>query len=157
MKIKIICIGKTEINYLREGCAMYLDKLTHYCPIEYVEIPDNKKLKSLSIKEQKNREGKLIINALESSDKLILLDEKGKLYTSLEFSQFIQKQINTSLKKIVYVIGGAYGFSEEIYDKSDAMISLSPMTFSHQMVRLIFFEQLYRGFSILHNEPYHHI
>lgn len=157
MKIKIICIGKTELNYLREGCKQYFEKLTHYCPIEYIEIPENKKNKSLQIKEQKIREGKLIINALDASDKLILLDEKGESYTSLEFSQFIQKQINTSLKKIVFVIGGAYGFSEEIYKKADAMISLSPMTFSHQMVRLIFLEQLYRGFSILKNEPYHHI
>lgn len=157
MKIKIICIGKTELKYLREGCQVYFDKLSHYCPIEYIEIPDNKKLKSLRIKEQKIGEGKLIVNALDSCDKLIFLDEKGKSFTSLEFSQFIQKQINTSIKRIVFVIGGAYGFSEEIYEKSDALVSLSPMTFSHQMVRLLFLEQLYRGFSILHNEPYHHI
>jgi len=156
MKIKILVVGKTEEKYLKEGCLLYLNKLSHYIDVEYVEIPELKDTKGLSIKEQKNKEGALVLNKIEAGEKIILLDEKGATYTSIQFSEFLQKQMNQSLKKMVFVMGGPYGFSEEIYEKASFLISLSSMTFSHQMVRLFFLEQLYRAFTILHKEPYHH-
>lgn len=156
MKIKIILVGKTEEAYLKEGCLIYVNKLSHYIGIEYIEIPELKQTKGLSIKEQKIKEGTLILSKIEASDKLILLDEKGNTFTSLQFSEFIQKQMNMSVKKIAFVIGGPYGFSDELYEKAHGLVSLSAMTFSHQMVRLFFLEQLYRAFTIINKEPYHH-
>lgn len=156
MKIKIILIGKTEEKYLKEGCSIYLQKLTHYCPIEYIELADLKQTKNLSRKEQKIREGKLILTKLHVSDTVVLLDEKGEKYSSIDFSKCIEKYISSSIKQLVFVVGGAYGFSEEVYEKAITLLSLSPMTFSHQMIRLLFLEQLYRAFTILNNEPYHH-
>ncbi len=156
MKIKIIAIGKTEEKYLKEGISIYLNKLKHYIDIEFIEIPDLKYKKGISKKEQKTKEGLLILNKLESSERLVLLDERGKNFTSVQFSEFIQQQMNTSIKRVTFVIGGPYGFSDELYQKEHILLSLSSMTFSHQMIRLFFLEQLYRGFTILNKEPYHH-
>ena len=156
MKINIILVGKTTENYLKEGCNKYLQKINHYCPFEYIEIPDLKQTKNMSIQEQKNKEGKLILQKIQTGDTLVLLDEKGKTFSSIKFSKYIASYLSSSIKQLIFVIGGPYGFSEEVYHKSHALLSLSSMTFSHQMIRLLFLEQLYRAFTILNNEPYHH-
>lgn len=156
MKIKLICIGKTGKSFLIEGEKEYLDRLKHYVQIERIEIPDIKHAKKLTFQQVKEFEGKEICNRITLGDKVFLLDERGKTYSSIEFSQFIQGQFNQGGKALVFVIGGAYGFSEEIYKLASGKISLSSMTFSHQMIRMIFFEQVYRAMTILNNEPYHH-
>lgn len=156
MKIKIVCIGKTGKNFLIDGENEYLNRLKHYVSIERIEIPDIKNAKKLSVEQIKTLEGKEILTKISSSEQLILLDEKGKDYTSEKFADFIQQKFNQGGKGIVFVIGGAYGFSKEVYDRSDSLLSLSKMTFSHQMIRMIFFEQVYRTMTILKGEPYHH-
>lgn len=156
MKIKILLIGKTNASYLKVGSEFYLKKIKHYCSVEYHEIPDLKQTKNISVNEQKIKEGILILQKIQSSDTIILLDEKGKTYTSVEFSKYINNYLSSSVKQLTFIIGGPYGFSDEVYKRANALISLSAMTFSHQMVRLFFLEQLYRSFTILHNEPYHH-
>ncbi|MCT4581261.1 MAG: 23S rRNA (pseudouridine(1915)-N(3))-methyltransferase RlmH [Flavobacteriales bacterium] len=156
MQIKLIVVGKTNKKYLIEGELEYEKRLKHYIRFEEEVIPELKKAKHLSESEIKEKEGKLILNKLNNADYLVLLDENGKAYHSIGFSQFIQKQLNSGVRKVVFVVGGAYGFSEEVYRRANSKIALSPMTFSHQMVRLFFKEQLYRGFTILKNEPYHH-
>ncbi len=156
MKIRLICVGKTERSYLKEGESEYLKRLKHYCSFEKIEIPELKNAKKLSENQIKLEEGKLILANLESSEQLILLDENGKSYSSVGFSKFLQKKFNQGGKSIVFVVGGAYGFSDDIYTRSDGKISLSEMTFSHQMVRLFFIEQIYRALTILKGEPYHH-
>ncbi len=134
----------------------YENRLKHYVKFELEVIPDLKNTKNLSETEQKEQEGQLILKKLNTSDALILLDENGKHYSSMEFSKYLQKKMNSGLKQLVFVIGGPYGFSETIYQKAQGKISLSKMTFSHQMVRLFVVEQIYRAFTILRNEPYHH-
>lgn len=156
MKIKVITIGKTQKSYLKEAEEEYINRLKHYCSIDKLEIPDLRNTKKLRQEEIKNMEGKLILNALNPADYLILLDEKGTALGSVEFSNYLQKKFNSGLKTIVFAIGGSYGFSDEVYSKSNYLLSLSNMTFSHQMVRTIFLEQLYRAFTILKGEPYHH-
>ena len=156
MKIKIIVIGKTHKSFLIDGENEYLKRLKRYVPIEKVEIPDLKNAKKLSQQEIKQKEGENILQRLDSGDYLILLDEKGKTFSSLKFSKWLQEKMNRSYKKLVFVIGGAYGFSDEVYSRANEKIALSEMTFSHQMIRMIFIEQVYRAFSILNNEPYHH-
>lgn len=156
MKIHLILVGKTNKAYLIEGEAEYVKRLNHYIGFSETVIPELKKASKLSENQIKEKEGKLILEKLEKSDWLVLLDEKGKEYSSVNFSEFLQKQMNSGVKQIVFVVGGAYGFSEEIYNRANQKISLSKMTFSHQMVRMIFKEQLYRGFTILKGEPYHH-
>lgn len=156
MKIKFICIGKTGKPFLEEGEKEYLNRLKHYVTVERIEIPDLKNAKKLSFDQIKEQEGKEILSKIQPGDQLILLDEKGKMFTSLEFSNFIQQKFNSGGKAIAFVVGGAYGFSPEIYAAAVGKISLSTMTFSHQMVRMIFFEQLYRAMTILKGEPYHH-
>jgi len=156
MRIKLLSIGKTEDPYLREGIELYIKKIRHYFPFEYEEHPALKQTKNLNFSEQKKREGEILLKKIVASDFVILLDEKGKHYSSVEFSDFLQQKILQNIKQIIFVIGGTYGFSEEVYQRKNHAISLSSMTFSHQMVRLIFLEQLYRGASILKNEPYHH-
>jgi 23S rRNA (pseudouridine1915-N3)-methyltransferase len=156
MNIRLIAIGKTDnpsIQSLTEG---YVQRLGHYIRFEMDLIPDIKNTKSLSIPAQKEKEGELILKKLSPSDDLILLDERGKTFSSLEFSDFLQKKMNSGLKQLIFVIGGPYGFSEEVYARANGKISLSKMTFSHQMIRPFFAEQLYRAFTILGNEPYHH-
>lgn len=156
MKIKLIAIGKTDSQDLNRLIETYKNRLQHYVKFELFIIPDIKKVKNLSENQQKEKEGELILKQLQPTDQLILLDEKGKDFRSIEFSQFLQKKMNSGIKQLVFVIGGPYGFSKSVYQKSQGKLSLSKMTFSHQMIRLFFVEQIYRGFTILKNEPYHH-
>ena len=156
MTIKLVCIGKTDKRELEDLIKIYSDRLQHYVKFEMEIIPDLKKTKNLDENQQKSREGALILSGLQNSDFVVLLDENGKQFNSESFSEYIQKRMNTGLKRLVFIIGGPYGFSEEIYQRANSKLSLSKMTFSHQMVRLFFTEQLYRAFTILKNEPYHH-
>ena len=156
MKILLLVIGKTDENYLTEGIHKYCKRLRHYIGFDFEEITDLKNRKSLSESQQKKQEGILIISKLKAGDKLILLDDKGKDFSSLGFSEHLQQQMNSGIKRLVFVVGGPYGFDESVYAKAQAKLSLSKMTFSHQMIRLFIVEQLYRGFTILKNEPYHH-
>ncbi|KAB1159866.1 23S rRNA (pseudouridine(1915)-N(3))-methyltransferase RlmH [Tenacibaculum aiptasiae] len=156
MKIKLLAIGKTDNKNLIQLIDEYQKRLKHYVKFELEIIPDIKNVKNLSEAQQKEKEGQLVLGKLQNTDQLILLDDKGKHFTSIEFSQFLQKKMNSGIKQIVLVIGGPYGFSEAVYQKAQGKISLSKMTFSHQMIRLFIVEQLYRGFTILKNEPYHH-
>ena len=156
MKIQLICVGKTERSYLKEGESEYLKRLKHYRSFEKIEIPELKNAKKLSEDQIKTEEGKLILAKVDRSTQLILLDENGKTFNSVGFSKFLQKKFNQGGKSIVFVVGGAYGFSEEMYARANGKISLSEMTFSHQMVRLFFIEQIYRALTILKGEPYHH-
>ena len=156
MKIKLIVIGKTKLKYLLEGEKDYENRLKHYTNFEEIIIPDVKQSGKLSENELKKKESQLILGKLENSDHVILLDDKGKSYSSVEFANFLQQKMNSSLKSLVFVVGGAFGFSDEVYLRANSKLSLSKMTFSHQMIRLIFKEQLYRGFSILRGEKYHH-
>ncbi|MCB7479938.1 23S rRNA (pseudouridine(1915)-N(3))-methyltransferase RlmH [Christiangramia sediminis] len=156
MTIKLVCIGKTDKKELETLIRIYSDRLQHYIKFEFEIIPDLKKTKNLDENQQKSKEGELILSGIQNSDFIVLLDENGKQFSSENFSEYIQKRMNTGLKRLIFVIGGPYGFSDEVYQRADSRISLSKMTFSHQMVRLFFTEQLYRAFTILKNEPYHH-
>ena len=156
MKIKLIVVGKTNANYLLEGENEYESRLKHYTKYEEIIIPDVKQSGKLSENELKKKEGQLILAKLENSDHVILLDDKGRSYSSIELANFLQQKMNSGLKSLVFVVGGAFGFSDQVYIRANSKLSLSKMTFSHQMVRLIFKEQLYRGFSILRGEKYHH-
>lgn len=156
MKIKFLVIGKTDSDYLKKGINEYTGRLKHYLPFELVVIPDLKNTKNLTEEMQKIKEGELILNQIDVGELVILLDENGKKYSSVNFSQFIEKKMITGLKTLTFVVGGPYGFSKMVYQKSNASVSLSDMTFSHQMVRLIFVEQLYRAMTIIKGEPYHH-
>lgn len=156
MKIKLLAIGKTDDKNLHQLIEVYQNRLQHYIKFELEIIPDIKNVKNLSEVQQKEKEGELILSKLQNTDQLILLDDKGKHYTSMEFSQYLQKKMNAGIKQLVLVIGGPYGFSDEVYKKANGKLSLSKMTFSHQMIRLFIVEQLYRGLTILKNEPYHH-
>jgi len=156
MKIKLLAIGKTDDKNLQTLIETYQNRLKHYINFEIEIIPDLKNVKNLSEAQQKEKEGTLILKILNATDVLILLDEKGKEFRSVDFSQFLQKKMNAGIKQLVLVIGGPYGFSDEVYKKSQGKISLSKMTFSHQMIRLFIVEQIYRAFTILKNEPYHH-
>ena len=156
MKIKLLAIGKTDDKNLSQLITVYQNRLKHYIKFELEIIPDLKNAKNLSEKQQKEKEGELILGKLQPTDQLVLLDDKGKHYTSIEFSQFLQKKMNSGIKQLVLVIGGPYGFSEAVYKKAQGKLSLSKMTFSHQMIRLFIVEQIYRGLTILKNEPYHH-
>lgn len=156
MKIKLLTVGKIINNNLIQLQEEYQNRLKFYIPFEYIVIPELKNTKSLSISEQQEREGELILKQLENSDEVLLLDDKGKQHTSMGFSEFISKKMLGSHKCVVFIVGGPYGFSEKIYQRANGKISLSAMTFSHQMIRLIFVEQLYRAMTILKGEPYHH-
>ena len=156
MKIKLLAIGKTDNKQLIQLIDHYQNRLKHYIKFELEIVPDIKNVKNLSVIEQKDKEGNLMLSKLQNSDQLVLLDDKGKHFTSIEFSQYLQKKMNSGIKQLVIAIGGPYGFSEAVSKKSIGKISLSKMTFSHQMIRLFIVEQLYRGFTILKNEPYHH-
>ena len=156
MKIKLIVVGKTNAKYLLEGEREYEKRLRHYTKFEKVIVPDVKQAGKWNENELKKKEGQLIMGKIEQSDHVILLDDKGKSYSSIEFTNFLQQKMNSGLKLLVFIVGGSYGFSDEVYQRANGKLSLSKMTFSHQMVRLIFKEQLYRGFSILRGEKYHH-
>lgn len=156
MKIKLLAIGKTDDKNLQSLIAIYQNRLKHYIKFEMRLIPDIKNVKNLSEQQQKEKEGELILKNCSTTDVLMLLDEKGEEFRSVEFSKFLQKKMNSGIKQLVLVIGGPYGFSETVYKKASGKISFSKMTFSHQMIRLFVVEQLYRAFTILKNEPYHH-
>jgi 23S rRNA (pseudouridine1915-N3)-methyltransferase len=156
MKVKLICIGKTGKKFLEEGENEYMQRVKHYVQIERIEIPDLKNARKLTFEQIKQLEGKEILAKVGSGEQLILLDERGSVLSSVEFANFIQQRFNAGGKALVFVIGGAYGFSSEVYEAAQGKISLSKMTFSHQMIRMIFFEQLYRAMTILKGEPYHH-
>ena len=156
MTIKLLAIGKTDNKQLQALIDDYQKRLGFYVKFEFEIIPDLKKAKNLSEEQQKQKEGELILNKLNATDVLILLDENGKELDSVAFSNYLQKHMNSGIKRLVFVIGGPYGFSPDVYKKATGKLSLSKMTFSHQMIRLFVIEQLYRGFTILRNEPYHH-
>ena len=156
MTIKLIAIGKTDNTDLQSLMDDYIKRLGFYIKFSIDIIPDIKNVKNLSEEQQKQKEGELILSKLSATDILILLDENGKQFDSVHFSEYLQKHMNSGIKQLVFAIGGPYGFSKDVYNKSNGKLSLSKMTFSHQMIRLFFIEQLYRGFTILRNEPYHH-
>ncbi|WP_010136570.1 23S rRNA (pseudouridine(1915)-N(3))-methyltransferase RlmH [Ochrovirga pacifica] len=156
MKILLLAVGKTDDSNLNQLIQTYQNRLQHYIKFDFEIIPDLKNVKNLSENQQKEKEGLMILKKLTATDQLILLDEKGKDFTSMRFADYLQKKMNAGIKQLVFVIGGPYGFSEAVYQKAQGKISLSKMTFSHQMIRLFMVEQLYRGFTILKNEPYHH-
>ena len=155
MKITLLTVGRTDVQWVREALETYTSRLGHYIPFAVEEIPALKKAGALSQEQIKEKEGELILQRLKPSDEVVLLDEKGKQMRSLEFADFIQGRLNRG-RDMVFVVGGAYGFPSRVYERADGLFSLSKMTFSHQMVRAIFAEQLYRAFTILKGEPYHH-
>ncbi len=156
MTIKLLGIGKTDDPSLQALTEVYIKRLQFYNKVDVELIPDIKNSKNLDENQQKQKEGELLLNKISASDFVVLLDENGKQYSSEEFSVFLQKRMNSGIKQLIFIIGGPYGFSEDVYMRADAKLSLSKMTFSHQMVRLFFIEQLYRAYTILKNEPYHH-
>ena len=156
MKITLLAIGKTDARYFIDAIDEYQRRLEHYIPFDIQVIPDLKNTKSLTPDQQKEKEGELILKSLQPADYLVLLDDKGKEYTSMKFAEYIEKKTHTVARRLVFLIGGPYGFSQDVYDKAQEKLTLSRMTFSHQMVRLVFVEQLYRAMTILNNEPYHH-
>lgn len=155
MKICLLTVGKTDTGWVREGLETYTSRLGRYVRFSVKEIPELKNASSLSKAQVKDKEGSLILASIGPKDMVILLDEHGKEYTSVEFAKEVER-LTASGKNIVFVIGGAYGFSDEVYNRSDGKVSLSKMTFPHQMVRTVFTEQLYRAFTIIKGEPYHH-
>ncbi|GHE30758.1 23S rRNA (pseudouridine(1915)-N(3))-methyltransferase RlmH [Sphingobacterium griseoflavum] len=156
MKISLLCIGKTDDGFVRTGIDTYTKRLRHYINFEVIIIPDVKNAKNLSREQQKIKEGELILRQVSNNDLLILLDERGFEYRSIEFSRFLEKKMLESVHHLVFVIGGPYGFADDVYRRASQQLSLSKMTFSHQMIRLFFVEQVYRAFTILRGEPYHH-
>ena len=156
MKVKLIIIGKTKSKFLIEGENEYQRRLKHYCKFSELIIPDIKNGGKLSKKELKEKEGNLILESIKNNNYVVLLDDKGLTLSSTEFAEFFNKKMVSSTNELVFVVGGAFGFSESVYKRANTKLSLSKMTFSHQMVRLIFKEQLYRAFTILKGEKYHH-
>lgn len=155
MNIVLLTVGKTDVKWVKDGLDVYTSRLGHYVPFKVKEIPELKKAASLSRDQIKEKEGELILKQLEPQDTLVLLDEHGYEYRSLEFAGFLEKQMAGGTKTLVFAVGGAYGFSEQVHARARAKLSLSRMTFNHQMVRTIFAEQLYRAFTIIKGEPYH--
>ncbi len=156
MSIELIVVGKTDSKEVNALVEMYLKRVNHYCRFAITTLPDVKNTKSLSVKQQRTLEGEAILRQLGEGDYVVLLDEKGEEMRSVEFAYWLQKRMNSGMRRLVLVIGGPYGFSEELYARANGKLSLSRMTFSHQIVRAIFAEQIYRAFTILNNEPYHH-
>jgi 23S rRNA (pseudouridine1915-N3)-methyltransferase len=156
MKISLITVGKTDVKWVREGLDLYVSRLSHYVPFTLDEIPELKNAASLSRSQVKEKEGELVLRRIKDADEVILLDERGREMRSVELAAFLEEKLSRGGRDLVFVIGGAYGFSDRVYGRADAKLSLSRMTFSHQMVRTIFAEQLYRAFTIIKGEPYHH-
>lgn len=156
MKIVLLVVGKTTESYFIQGIDEYSKRLAHYVPFELTVIPELRNTKSLSTDQQKEREADLILKALQPGDYVVLLDEHGREFTSLQFASYLEKKMANIAKRLIFVVGGPYGFSNRVYQAAQEKISLSKMTYSHQMIRLIFTEQLYRAMTILNNEPYHH-
>ena len=157
MKVTLLVIGKTDKEFVKKGIEEYQKRLVHYFPFELKIIPDIKNTKNLSESQQKQKEGELILDKIKSGDTLVLLDEGGKEFSSVAFSKYLEQKMLSGMKNLVFVIGGPYGFSDDVYKKAQGKVSLSKMTFSHQMIRMIFVEQLYRGMTIIKGEPYHHV
>ena len=155
MNVILLTVGRTDVDWVRTGLDIYESRLSHYVPFTINEIPQLKNVSSLTKEQIRNKEGELILRQLKPSEYVVLLDEHGKEYRSLEFAEYLSSQLQGG-RDLVFVIGGAYGFSDAVYARADGKLSLSKMTFSHQMVRTIFAEQLYRAFTILKGEPYHH-
>ncbi|KHJ38780.1 ribosomal RNA large subunit methyltransferase H [Pedobacter glucosidilyticus] len=156
MKITLLTVGKTEDKYILEGIEKYLKRLKHYIKFEIIEIPELKKTKSLSEDQQKSKEAEIIFKQLNHTDHVVLLDERGKELSSMHFADFMNKKMIGSVQQLVFIVGGPYGFDASLHQRAQDKLSLSKMTFSHQMVRLFFVEQVYRAFTILKGEPYHH-
>ena len=156
MNVNLLTVGKTDVKWVKDGLDVYASRLKHYVPFSVTEIPELKKVSALSQQQIKEKEGELILKQVSPQDTLVLLDEHGAEYRSLDFAAWLEKQLAGGGKNLVFVIGGAYGFSEEVYKRANGKLSLSKMTYSHQLVRTIFAEQLYRAFTILKGEPYHH-
>lgn len=156
MDIILLTVGKTTTNYINTGIEEYSKRLRRYISFSFKSIPDIKNTRKLSESQQKTEEGKLILSELSAFDQVILLDERGEMFTSRGFSEFIQKGMLGGKKRMVFIVGGPYGFSQEVYSRADTKLSFSKMTFSHEMIRLFFTEQLYRAMTILKGEPYHH-
>ncbi len=156
MKIDFLVVGKTAQSGFAAGITEYCNRIKRYIPFDMIVIPELKNTKNLSIEQQKEREGELILKSLREGDIIVLLDEHGKEFSSMQFAEYIEKKMHTTPRRLVFVVGGPYGFAQSVYTAAHEKISLSKMTFSHQMIRLIFTEQLYRAFTILNNEPYHH-
>lgn len=156
MKFSLLVVGKTATGYLKLGIDEYVNRLSHYISFDIQYIADAKNTKKLTEAQQKQVEGESILQRFEASDYVVLLDEHGKEYTSMEFSTYVQKRMSSGARRIVFVVGGPYGFSDDVYKRANDKLSLSKMTFSHEMIRLIFTEQLYRACTILNHEPYHH-
>jgi 23S rRNA (pseudouridine1915-N3)-methyltransferase len=156
MKIALLQTGKTSERYLNEGITMFEERIRKYSTFEILTVPDLRRTRNLPAQEQKIREGEQILRFFRNDDYIVILDEKGKEFSTIEFSSWLEKIFMLQKKRIVFVIGGAWGFSEEILKKADMSVSLSRLTFSHQMVRLLFLEQLYRAFTVIKGEPYHH-
>ena len=156
MEVKLITVGKTDVPWVKEGLDLYVSRLRHYVPFSLAEIPQLKNVSAFSQEQIKEKEGELILKQVAPGYTFILLDERGKQYRSVEWSDWIQRQHSKGGKGLVFVVGGAYGFSQKVYERADGLVSLSKMTFSHQMVRTVFAEQLYRAFTIIRGEPYHH-
>lgn len=156
MKLILLQVGKTQSGWLEEGIREYLDRIQRYHPLEVVTIPESRKEKKRTVEEQKRKEGKLILSEIQAGDHVIILDEKGRRFSSRDFAGFVEQKLQLSYKRLVFLIGGPWGVSPEVMARADQRLSCSQMTFSHQMIRLIFAEQLYRGFTILKGEPYHH-
>ena len=156
MEIELLTVGKTTIKFVNEGIEEYTKRLKHYLTYRITSLPDLKKSASLSAERQKEAEGEQILKSVQTGDYVVLLDERGREYSSVEFAGFLEKQMVAGRKKVVFVVGGPYGFSKTVYERADGKLSLSRMTFNHEMVRLFFTEQVYRGMTILRGEPYHH-
>ncbi|MBO5563063.1 MAG: 23S rRNA (pseudouridine(1915)-N(3))-methyltransferase RlmH [Bacteroidales bacterium] len=156
MEVTMLTVGKTDVKWVKEGLDLYVSRLKHYVPFSLVEIPQLKGAASLSREQIREKEGELILRQVDPGDTVVLLDERGKEYRSVEWAEALRKRLAHGGRGLVFVIGGAYGFSQKVYDRSDGLVSLSKMTFSHQMVRTVFAEQLYRAFTIIRGEPYHH-
>ena len=156
MDLKLVTVGKTDVKWVKEGLDLYVSRLKHYAPFSLIEIPQLKNVSAFTQEQIKEKEGELILKQVTPGDSVILLDERGKEYRSVEWAEWIRQRLARGGKGLVFVIGGAYGFSQAVYDRAEGMISLSRMTFSHQMVRTVFAEQLYRAFTIIRGEPYHH-
>ena len=156
MKISLLTVGKTDVKWVREGLGLYVSRLSHYVPFTLEEIPELKNVSALSRDQIKEKEGELVLKRIKDADELVLLDERGRELRSVELASWLQDRLARGGRDLVFVIGGAYGFSDKVYDRADGKLSLSRLTFSHQMVRTIFAEQLYRAFTIIKGEPYHH-
>ena len=156
MRISLLTVGKTDVKWVREGLETYVSRLSHYVPFSLEEIPELRNASALSREQIREKEGELILRRLKDTDEVILLDEHGREYRSVEWAAFLGEKLSRSSRDLIFVVGGAYGFSRKVYDRAASRLSLSKMTFSHQMVRTIFAEQLYRAFTIIKGEPYHH-